>query len=84
MILASHLKIEPESTPKPQGFAQNPFNIMIIIITKYKNYNIANKFRQNPGWLASSFECKMAHRPFKFNSVALFRSSNYGVIVKLQ
>ena len=49
-----------------------------------KNYNIANKFRQNPRRHVHCFYCKMAPRPFTFNNGQISQSVNFRAAVKLE
>ena len=51
------------------------FNVKYNTNSYTKNYNIANKFRQNPRRRVYCFDCKIPLRSFTFNSVEILHVS---------
>ena len=47
-----------------------------------KNYDMANKFRQNPRRHVCCFDCKMALRSFRFNNGAILPRADYRATIK--
>ena len=54
------------------------------IQTVAKNYNIANKFRQNPRQHVYCFGSKMTLRSFTFNNSAILPRGDNGAVVNVE
>ena len=55
----------------------NLFNVECNTNSYDNNYDIVNKFRQNPKQQVHCFDCKMGLKPFTFNNGAILSSADY-------